>query len=112
MEKKNLEICREIGKAIARMHEADLIHGDLTTSNILLEGGKLYFIDFGLGFYSKKIEDKAVDLLVFKKTYEATHCNLPEGWGMILEGYLKEYGAAGKAIAGQIEKIEQRARYH
>ncbi len=108
---KNLNLCKEIGKAIALMHENGLVHGDLTTSNIMLQGKELYFIDFGLGFHSRKLEDKAVDLLVFKKTFEATHCNLmPKGWEMIIEGYLQ--GKGDRAVAAQMRKVEQRARYH
>jgi len=111
LSKKNLKICRQIGSAIALMHESNLIHGDLTTSNILLDGKKLFFIDFGLGYRSNKLEDKAVDLLVFKKTFEATHCRLmPKGWEMIIRGYLKAGGSDG--IVKQMQKVEQRVRYH
>ncbi|MDP2974352.1 MAG: KEOPS complex kinase/ATPase Bud32 [Candidatus Diapherotrites archaeon] len=111
LNKKNLKICKDIGKAIALMHESNLIHGDLTTSNILFEKKKLYFIDFGLGYRSNKLEDKAVDLLVFKKTFEATHCRLmPKGWEMIIMGYLKAGGSDG--IVKQMQKVEQRVRYH
>ena len=111
LSKKNLKICRDIGKAIALMHENNLIHGDLTTSNILLDGKKLFFIDFGLGFHSSKLEDKAVDLLVFKKTFEATHCRLmPKGWEQIIQGYLQAGGSDG--IVKQMQKVEERVRYH
>ena len=44
----------------------DIIHGDITTSNMMLRGGKLVFLDFGLGRHSDLFEDKAVDLLVLK----------------------------------------------
>ncbi len=111
LSKKNLKICSDIGKAIALMHESNLIHGDLTTSNILLDGKKLFFIDFGLGYRSSKLEDKAVDLLVFKKTFEATHCKLmPKGWEKIIGGYLQAGGSDG--IVKQMQKVEQRVRYH
>ena len=114
------------------MHEGNLIHGDLTTSNILVKGGKglhgkqehcaakgsnhsggqrLCFIDFGLARQSSKAEDKAVDLLVFRKTFEATHVELmPEGWNLILEGYLENKGQ--KQVLAHMEKVEKRARYH
>jgi len=112
LKKENVkEICLEIGKGIGKMHSAGLVHGDLTTSNILLKGKELYFIDFGLGLHSKKIEDKAVDLLVFKKTFEATHCELMQGWDFIQKGYLKEF-AQGKEVIERITAIENRARYH
>jgi len=111
LEKENIELCRQVGEIIASMHESNLVHGDLTTSNILVKGGELYFIDFGLGKSSAKAEDKAVDLLVFKKTFEATHCELmPKGWELILEGYLEKGGK--KDVLGQMEKVEARVRYH
>jgi len=109
--KENIGLCREVGKSIALMHENNLVHGDLTTSNILVQGKELFFIDFGLGKNSAKIEDKAVDLLVFRKTFEATHVELmPKGWELILEGYLAAGGK--KEVLKQMEKVGQRVRYH
>ncbi len=106
-------ICERIGRDIAKMHSFDLIHGDLTTSNILLHNNKLFFIDFGLGTHSKKIEDKAVDLLVFRKTFEATHADLmPLGWEKIIEGYVAKMGSEGRKVVEHIAAIEKRARYH
>ncbi len=109
--KKNLSLCKRVGEAIALMHENGLIHGDLTTSNVMVKGKDIFFIDFGLGKQSKKLEDKAVDLLVFKKTFEATHVELmPHGWEKIVSGYLQAGGA--QEIVKQMQKVEQRVRYH
>jgi Kae1-associated kinase Bud32 len=110
--KKNYKaFCKSIGSAVAQMHLAGIIHGDLTTSNILLNNRKaLVFVDFGLGFFSQKLEDKAVDLLVFKKTFEATHCRLSSGWKAIIESYCLN-SHEGKAVVGQIASVEARGRY-
>jgi len=111
LDKKSLGLCRQVGEGIAAMHENGLIHGDLTTSNVMVKGKELFFIDFGLGKHSKKAEDKAVDLLVFKKTFEATHVELmPKGWELILEGYLAKGGQ--KEVLAQMKKVEERVRYH
>ncbi len=113
--KKNFEkICLEIGRNIGKLHSYGIIHGDLTTSNIIQnKKGKLVFIDFGLGFHSKKIEDKAVDLIVFKKTFEATHYKLmPKAWETIIKGYTEENKAEAGQVLKQIEKVEKRGRYH
>ncbi|MBI4052439.1 MAG: Kae1-associated serine/threonine protein kinase [Candidatus Diapherotrites archaeon] len=108
--KKNFKkICAEIGASIGKIHCAGIVHGDLTTSNILIHNDSLVFIDFGLASLSQKTEDRAVDLLVFKKTFEATHCNLLEGWQFIVKGYLKEF--PHPECVKQIGKIEARARY-
>ena len=111
LKKENLGLCRQVGQMIALMHAGNLVHGDLTTSNIMVKGKDLYFIDFGLGKASAKPEDKAVDLLVFRKTFEATHVELmPKGWELILEGYLAKGGR--KEVLKQMEKVEARVRYH
>src|SRR3989344_5737828 len=72
---KAKNICRQIGESAAKLHDAGIIHGDLTTSNMILEenSGKLYFIDFGLGFNSDRVEDKAVDLHLLRQALEAKH---------------------------------------
>ena len=66
-------IGKEIGKKIRQIHDVGIIHGDLTTSNLLLVSGTVYFIDFGLSFFSLKIEDKAVDLHVLEEALESKH---------------------------------------
>ena len=105
---KQKNLCKKAGEEIKKLHEAGIIHGDLTTSNIMVRGKKeLVFVDFGLGFFSKKIEDKATDLVVFKKTFNATHSKIKNGWKMVLEGY-----APNAEMSAQMEKIEKRARYH
>lgn len=108
---KNLKVCREIGKEIGKLHLAGIVHGDLTTSNlVLLPGGKIAFLDFGLGFLSEKIEDRATDLLVFKKTFLATHPKLEKGWQLILDGY-GEICKDARRIGAKIVEVEGRARY-
>ena len=108
---KNLNLCKLLGNKIGILHANGIVHGDLTTSNIIIHNGAPTFIDFGLGFYSRKIEDFAVDLLNFKKTYNATHFNLPGGWELLLRGYMKESGARAKQVIKQVAEIEARARY-
>ena len=77
LEKLNWKIiCKELGKSIAKIHNQDIIHGDLTTSNMILKDKELYLIDFGLGFHSRKIEDKAVDLHLLKQALEAKHFDI------------------------------------
>lgn len=107
--KKDTNIAQLLGEQVGLLHKARLVHGDLTTSNAIVRGGKVVLIDFGLAFDSSKLEDQAVDLLGLKKTYRATHANFPAGWKNILKGYLK---AGGKqATINHIQKIEERARY-
>jgi len=104
-------VSKKIGEDVAKLHEIGIVHGDLTTSNMILEKkGDIYFIDFGLATKSDKIEDKAMDLVVFKKMLQSTHYKyFSEIWSAFLEGYSK-YKKSGE-IVKKITEIEKRARY-
>ena len=69
------ELAREIGEKIGKLHQAHIIHGDLTTSNMIQhqETGEIHFLDFGLSSFSEKTEDKAVDLFLLDRALESTH---------------------------------------
>jgi Kae1-associated kinase Bud32 len=98
----------EIGKNIALLHSNSIVHGDLTTNNILFKKGKTYFIDFGLGFKSNKTEDFAVDLLGFKKTFLSSYPEKRKEWKLIEKGYKWK---KRKEVIERIKKVEKRARY-
>jgi TP53 regulating kinase-like protein len=104
--KKQKEILKQIGKSISKLHKADLIHGDLTTSNMLYKNGEIYFIDFGLGFHSNKIEDKAVDIHVLKQALEAKHF---QNWEKLFSAFKKAY--KNKQVLERLKKVEKRGRY-
>jgi len=97
--KPNKEIAIFIGNFLKKLHSYNIIHYDLTIFNILETEDKHYVIDFGLSFYSYKIEDKATDLLV-------SISNLPDYENEILEGY-----QANSNIIKKIKEIRDRARY-
>jgi len=108
--KEKLEISKRIGINLAKLHDHDIIHGDLTTSNMVLKGSKLYFIDFGLGFTSKRAEDKAVDLHLIREALEAKHFNIAKQcFEKILEGY--EMSKCCKEVVQRLKKVESRGRY-
>jgi Kae1-associated kinase Bud32 len=106
----NTEWLNETGKKIGLMHSNNLIHGDLTTSNILVQNNELAFIDFGLGMESEKLEDKAVDLVGFKKVFTSSHAEIENKWNEILEGYSKTNSKAEKVFQ-QMKEVEKRIRY-
>ncbi len=110
-DKENVKrISREIGGAIARLHESNLIHNDLTTSNMILRDDKICFIDFGLGMTSRRVEDKAMDMVVLKKALHATHTDRFDFiWNSIIEGYGE--GSEKREILSRIRTIEKRVRY-
>ena len=99
-----------IGKDIAKLHNINIIHGDLTTSNIII-GYRIYFIDFGLGFTSTKIEDKAVDMHLIKKALESKHyLYSDECIKAVFEGYKTEVYEYD-SIMRRLEKVEKRGHY-
>lgn len=105
------EKSEKIGNFIAKLHSKNIVHNDLTTSNMLLSNNEIYFIDFGLAIYSTRIEDKAMDLVVLKKAVKATHPKkFNEIWRGILKGYKKESNSYSE-ILNRIEEIEKRVRY-
>ncbi len=108
---KQKQIIKQVGKSLAKLHNQSLIHGDLTTSNLILKDDKIYFIDFGLGYHSAKLEDKAVDIHLFKQALEAKHFL---NWKILFEEFLKSYSEEceeSEKVLAQLEKVEKRGRY-
>jgi len=108
--KKQKGVCKLIGESTAKLHDADIIHGDLTTSNMILKNNKIYFIDFGLGFISHKFEDKAVDLHLLKQALEAKHF---KNWKILFREILEGYSNSkdSKIVLERLNKVEKRGRY-
>jgi len=75
--KNCIKLSKEIGEKIAILHNNNIIHHDLTTSNMIFNK-EIYFIDFGLSFFSTKIEDRAVDLHLLKEALESKHSKIWE----------------------------------
>ncbi len=108
--KEQQQLCRIIGSSVGKFHTNDLIHGDLTTSNMILMGERIYFIDFSLGGKSKEIEAKGVDLHLLMEAFESTHSEILDMFDFVLEGYKNEYDGAKKVIK-KVKEIEKRGRY-
>lgn len=104
------DVFNRVGKKVAKLHKSDIIHGDLTTSNMIVRE-KIYFIDFGLGFISTKVEDKAVDLHLLKQALKSKHHkHFEECLDAVMHGY-KEEIEDFEAIHKRLEKVEKRGRY-
>ena len=98
--------CKKIGKIVKKMHESGIIHGDLTTSNMIKRNGEIYLIDFGLGFFSNKLEDKAEELILFRRSIETRYKNWKGCWEKFKESY------DNAEVFERMKKIEKRWRYH
>ena len=110
LEKKQI-LTKQIGKNTAILHQHNIIHGDLTTSNMILKSNQVYFIDFGLSFISLKQEDKAVDIHLLDRALESKHYKIyPKAFNQIIAEYKKHYKEASKVLA-RFEDVKKRGRY-
>lgn len=101
-------LLEELGENVAKLHSTDIIHGDLTTSNALVEED-VFMIDFGLSFRSQRVEDRAVDIHLLKQVLDSSHPEVAEeAWNSFLEGYRPENRAE---VLEQLEEVEKRGRY-
>ena len=111
---KRLSLCRSIGVLIGRLHTSGIIHGDLTTSNMILTpAGKIFFVDFGLGEFSTELEIQGVDLHLMKRALQSTHYRYAkECFEALTEGYVEIVGKENtNSVLEKIREIEKRGRY-
>lgn len=103
-----------IGQTVAKMHSNGLIHGDITTSNILVlldnNSINLVMIDFGLSFQEGVAEDKGVDLYVLERAFLSTHPNTEELFEEIMEAYKTKAGKQAGEVIKKFEEIRLRGR--
>ena len=108
------DLCRRIGKLIGRLHSNGIIHGDLTTSNLILTPrGEIVFLDFGLSEQTRELEARGVDLHLMKRALNSTHYRHADVcFRAIMDGYKEIMGesATGDVLA-KITEIEKRGRY-
>ncbi|KAL4247187.1 EKC/KEOPS complex subunit BUD32 [Abortiporus biennis] len=111
------QVMKLIGTEIAKMHKADVVHGDLTTSNMMLRhplkaGGsaEMVLIDFGLAYVSTLVEDKAVDLYVLERAFSSTHPSSESLFAGVLNAYAIKMGKDWKAISNRLDEVRLRGR--
>ncbi|KAF8646032.1 hypothetical protein AX16_007457 [Volvariella volvacea WC 439] len=105
-----------IGVELAKMHAADIIHGDLTTSNMMLRRipghpTQLLLIDFGLSYQSTLVEDKAVDLYVLERAFASTHPESEPLFASVLQSYADKLGPKKwNSIKNRLDDVRLRGR--
>ncbi|MGB9135327.1 MAG: KEOPS complex kinase/ATPase Bud32 [Candidatus Bathyarchaeia archaeon] len=107
-------LSKHIGELIGRLHQNDIVHGDLTTSNMILTpDGRVVFVDFGLGEKTVELELKGVDLHLMKRAFQSVHFrHAEECFSSVLEGYAEVVGNKMKdKVFAKISEIEKRGRY-
>lgn len=104
------KICRQIGKMIAALHAGEIVHGDLTTSNMIVCGDVVYLIDFSLGSRNAKIEEMGVDLHLLKEAFQSAHSEKLDLFEIIMEEYSTDFKNS-KDVLKKMKEIEGRGRY-
>jgi len=105
-------ICKEIGCVVAKLHSNGIIHGDITTSNILIttNNNNIVIIDFGLSFMEGTQEDKGVDLYVLERAFLSTHPNTEHLFDVLLGAYTTKLGKHSKEVITKFQEIRLRGR--
>ena len=100
-----VDLMRIIGDVLARLHDANVIHGDLTTSNMIFNPATrdLSLIDYGLSFVSALPEDKGVDLYVLERAFLSTHPTTEP----LFQELLDSYASTSKNASAVIKKLDE-----
>jgi N6-L-threonylcarbamoyladenine synthase/protein kinase Bud32 len=102
-------LARGVGMLVAKLHDASIIHGDLTTSNMVLAAKGVVLLDFGLGFVSRRAEDKAVDMHVFLQSVASRHHRIERrARTAFLDGYRASRDAV--VVLERLRSVEARGR--
>lgn len=119
-----IDLMKRIGLAVGRLHNlAGVVHGDLTTSNMMLRRrdgsaaqgkakaveGDVVLIDFGLATQSQSDEDRAVDLYVLERAFLSTHPRAERLFGEVLEAYKGSFKKAASVLV-KLEDVRMRGR--
>jgi TP53 regulating kinase-like protein len=109
---ENRALFRLIGEEAGRLHRAALIHGDLTTSNMIKSGNRVIFIDFGLGEISKEVEKRGVDFNLMVRMLASTHYTVMEPLlESFKEGYSATMGPEAAEVFQRADEVRRRGRY-
>ncbi|KAJ2616569.1 serine/threonine-protein kinase bud32 [Coemansia sp. RSA 1365] len=102
------ELMDVVGRILHCMHSHNIIHGDLTTSNMIINDEQPVLIDFGLSQISPSAEDKAVDLYVLERAFTSTHPDSELLFARVLQTY--NCDGAASAVLRRLEAVRQRGR--
>ncbi len=104
------DMCRALGTYLGRLHRAKVVHGDLTTSNMIVQGSRLHLLDFSLGGRGADLEAMGVDLHLMRESFNSAHPGREELWSAFFEGY-GEANPGAEEVLAKVKAIEARGRY-
>lgn len=101
-----------IGELAGRLHRAGIVHGDLTTSNMIRTQRGVVFVDFGLSEVSTETEKRGVDLNLMSRMLTSTHFrHTEELFAAFEECYRIVLGDEADEALGRMDAISRRGRY-
>ena len=106
-----VKVAGAIGEIVGRLHRAGIIHGDLTTSNMIVRDGRIVMIDFSLGGKEDGVEARGVDLHLLKEALGSAHARAASYYRAAVKGYRKTMGKAADDVIAKVKEIESRGRY-
>lgn len=125
----SVDLASKLGECIAKLHSKNIIHGDITTSNFILENHsqnnadntklraqnntELAIIDFGLSFFSQRLEDMASDVRMLKEVLNSVHYEI---FDQAFLNFSEEYSSfsplgRGRKVLRKVDEIQSRGRY-
>ena len=109
---ERVKLFKQIGYLAGRLHKSGIIHGDLTTSNIIKSGDRIVFIDFGLSEVSSEVEKRGVDLNLMNRMLTSTHFAYQESLlDAFMEGYRVSMGDEAEEALDRMVEVSKRGRY-
>lgn len=101
-----------VGGYVAKLHRGGIVHGDLTTSNIIVIKEKIFFIDFGLGEYTESLEARGVDIHLMRRALESSHYQSSRlAYQSFAKAYSKTLGDDAEEVLKRVGEIRRRGRY-
>ena len=94
----------QCGRMLAQMHNIGIVHGDFTPANIIVCNGSVHAIDFGLSGFSKDSEERALDMLLMKRS-------LARDMYAAFEMAYSKFSKDQKEVLKRLAEIELRGRY-
>jgi len=109
----------KLGEYVGLMHLNGLLHGDPSPANVMVRGGGIVIIDFGLAELTtpdlssrRYVEKLAVDLNVLFRSLESTYGSRGERMkSYVIAGYRDVLGSLADRVVDTVNSIRKRARY-
>jgi TP53 regulating kinase-like protein len=108
---KAVQAAHEIGRTVGKLHRAGIVHGDLTTSNMILRDGTVVMIDFSLGGKDSSREGRGVDLHLLREGLISAHARAATYYREVLKGYREIMRDQAEDSIATVKEIESRGRY-